>query len=113
MINAIDIAMFDSEHSAKIGEHVTRLRENGIEERILFPEGTKLKDLTKDWGPPEWHRTLSRDLLSNATPSFVFGDCYGIMLWEKQEIFIIRNRDLAEDQARKFTFLWEHARVLD
>jgi transcriptional regulator with XRE-family HTH domain len=111
MLSAVDAKMFDQGHNEKIMEHVRRFQEHGMEQKILVPEGTTKKDL-EDWGPVEWHRTLPRNVYSSTTPSFIFGDCYGLMLWEKKEIFIIRNRDLAEDQARKFLFLWERAGII-
>lgn len=110
MINALDIGLFDDQHNAQVAAHVRRLIENGIEEKILVPEGTKRADIARSgWGRPEWYRTMPSDAFSAYAPSFIFADCYGIMLWEQQEIFIIRNRRLADDQVKKFMYLWKNA----
>lgn len=109
MINALDMAVFEEDHRRAIEEHVARLQAHGMFERVLVKEGQRHEDLI---GPKSWYRVLSADAFSAASPCFIFSDRYGIMLWEAQEILIIKNRHLAEDQRRKFDFMWERSSII-
>lgn len=109
LINGVDYGLVDDELRAAITAHVKRLQAAGLSERVLVQQDTKIANIV---GPPAWHRRLPDVLFSGMAASFIFADCYAVMMIEKQEVIIVRNRSLAECHAKVFNFLWEQAKPL-
>jgi len=109
MINGIDMTAFKGKHLEQVEDHVARLQEAGMNERILVKEGARLKDLR---GPVEWYRAVPDSIFSASTPSFIFAHCFAIMLWDRDEVFVLKNKHVADDQRRTFTYLWDRAKPI-
>ncbi len=106
LVNGVDFGLIDQATHDSIKRQVSRLQQSGRKQRILVEEGTPREKII---GPLEWHRSLPSDIFSAATPSFIYNDCFAIMLLEKKQVIIIRNTSLADFQRRQFDWLWERA----
>lgn len=103
LINGVDFSIVDDDTRHAVQTNIDRLIAAGKRQRILVREGTHASDII---GPPEWHRAIPAAAFSAETPSFIYHNCFAVMLIEKQQIIIIRNGNLAECQARQFNYLW-------
>lgn len=106
LLSGVDFSMLDTEQKSHVQAQVDRLVNFDMRARVLVEEGTEADDIV---GPKEWYRSIPREVFYAATPCFVFYDRFALMMFEKQKVVIIRNADVAEDQRRKFQFLWENA----
>ena len=109
LINGVDFSIVDDKTRAEVRTNIERIQSAGKRQRILVEEGTKAKDII---GPPEWHRAIPSDIFSASTPSFIYHDCFAMMLIDKEQIIVIRNGNLAEHQRRQFEYLWDMGKVL-
>jgi len=57
----------------------------------------------------EWHRQVADNLFSASTPSFIFSDYFAIDLVGRKQIILIQNAELAEEQRRRFDYIWQNA----
>lgn len=109
MINGVDFSIMDKTTGQVVLSNIERLKAAGKRQRVLVREGTPVRDIL---GPLSWHRALPAHLFSAVTPSLVYHNCFAIMLFDKKQVMIIRNGNLAEYQKRQFDFLWDSARPL-
>lgn len=110
LVSGVDTTLLTDDELAGVAMHVQRLQAAGLSQRVLVREGTKAEQVS---GPPSWYRALPAAMFSATTPCFVFADRYAMMLYDKQQVVIIRNAALADDQKRKFNMLWENAKTLE
>jgi transcriptional regulator with XRE-family HTH domain len=109
MINGVDFSLLDQDTRSAVEANIKRLIAEGKRQRVLVREGTNAADII---GPHEWHRAIPAPLFSALTPSFIYHNCFAVMLVEKQQVIILRNGNLAEHQARQFNYLWDMGQVL-
>jgi len=103
LINGVDYSVMKPETRTSVEHNTQRLIASGKSLRLLVRENTKRSAII---GPAEWHRALPDNIFSAVAPSFIYHNCFALMLVEKQRIIILRNADLAEHQRRQFDFLW-------
>ena len=103
LINGVDFTMVDDATRDAVQKNIDQLVAAGKRQRILVREGTKAKDVI---GSSEWHRAIPATLFSATAPSFIFHNCFAIMLFDKKQVIIIRNANLADYQRRQFEHLW-------
>lgn len=106
LITNVSFDNMDDTHKAEIAQQINRLQASNMTERILISSDTPGDQII---GPLGWHRCLPPDIISATTPCFVFCDCYALMSVEKQRIVILKDSSIAEDQRKKFDYLWERA----
>ena len=109
LINGVDFSIVDHATRDAVRANIDRLIGAGKRQRILVAEGTTTQDVE---GPSDWYRAIPRTIFSASTPSFVYHNCFAVMLVEKQQIIIIRNGNLAEYQKRQFDYLWDAGKPL-
>ncbi len=87
-----------------IKNHIEKIKENGITERILIEEGDK--NLV---APHEWYRWLPKKYFSPHTFQ-LFGHKLALINWgPPQQVIIIDNKLFAESYRNFFNFSWDNA----
>lgn len=109
LINGVDFGVVDAPTRVAVERNIDSLIAAGKRQRILVREGTRASDVV---GPAEWHRAIPETLFSASAPSFVYHHCFAIMLFDKQQVVILHNANLADYQRRQFDHLWESAQPL-
>lgn len=109
LINGVDFSIVDDDTRRAVRQNIDSLIAAGKRQRILVQEGTKPRDVI---GPAEWHRSIPAALFSAATPSFIYHNCFAIMLFDKKQVIIIRNANLADYERRQFEYLWAMGKPL-
>jgi transcriptional regulator with XRE-family HTH domain len=85
-----------------VQNHIKRLVDANITERILIPEGE-----TNLIGPPHWYRYLAKSEFTN-TPFQLYGDNLALIEWgPPQRIILIRHARFAKTFRNLFDLVWE------
>ena len=92
----------------ELQDHLKRLEEHGITERILSCEGDDYF-LQK----PECYRWLPYAIYKSGNLFFVYGDKVVTQYWNGSVSMIIENKKIAEHEQKRFEYLWEIARLPD
>lgn len=109
LINGVDFTVMNDDTRNAVQTNIDRLIAAGKRQRILVRAGTRQRDIV---GPVEWYRAIPADIFSASTPSFIYHNCFAVMMLEKEQLIIIRNGNLAEHQARQFDYLWAMGQAL-
>lgn len=106
LISGVDYKRIQDEHRDSVNGHIKRLQDAGKQERLLIKSDNTAHDIM---GPMEWHRQVADNLFSASTPSFIFSDYFAIDLVGRKQIILIQNAELAEEQRRRFDYIWQNA----
>lgn len=109
LINGVDFKVVDDKTKKAVEDNIRRLIDAGKRQRILVQEGTKARDII---GPLEWYRAIPEELFSATTPSFIYHNCFAIMLFDKKQVIILRNANLAMHQRQQFEHLWSLGKAI-
>jgi hypothetical protein len=109
LINGVDFKIVNDATRSAVKNNIDALIAAGKKQRILVQEGTKPADVI---GPAEWHRAIPKDLFSASAPSFIYHNTFAIMLFDKKQVIIIKNANLADYQRRQFEHLWRAGKKL-
>lgn len=109
LISGVDFGIVDEATRQAVQKNIDGLIAAGKRQRILVQEGTKARDVL---GPAEWHRTIPKDLFSASAPCFIYHNTFAMMLFDKKQVIIIRNANLADYQRRQFEHLWQAGKIL-
>ncbi len=106
LITKVDEQRVIKDNGAGIENHLARLKEYGIHERLLACEGqdTFLQ-------PIECYRWVSEELYTAMSPSFIYGDKVAMKLWEEKMVIVIKSAVAAETERKRFNYLWENASI--
>ena len=92
----------------ELQDHLKRLEEHNITERILSCEGDDYF-LQK----PECYRWLPYSIYKSGNLFFVYGDKVVTQYWNGSVSMIIENKKIAQHELKRFEYLWEIARLPD
>lgn len=98
-----------------IRNHVQRLIQAGKSERILIREESDPAHIKKidPNAPLHWYRAVPEEVFYAQTYTYIFADYFAMAMPHKQMVIILHNTDLAEDQRRKFNYLWKYGARID
>jgi len=106
-ISGIDERKFLEADKSAIEDHIERLSQQGITERLLAREG----DSFFFAGQQSVYRWVPENLF-NPTPIYVYGNKIAVIVWgPPQQAIIITNPALADAYRKQFLFIWERARI--
>lgn len=88
----------------KLQQHLERLKDHNISERILCPDGAK-----SSFGSENFCRWVSGDSFASGMASFIYGEKVALELWNQSMILVIQSRDAASAERRRFERLWSSA----
>lgn len=108
LLNGINQEHLPAEGRAKVMEYISKINALGVEERILVPETMDPQFMT---GEPHQYRGLAWDYFSDTTPTFIFGNYYAVMMFDIQEVWIIKNKSFANFQRQQFELMWQQGKV--
>lgn len=91
---------------SNLTNHLDRLKEYGISERLLCCEGD-----TYFLMPRECYRWISKELFTFGTSTYVYADRVALQIWQEQMIILIQSRDAHEAEKRRFEHLWKNAAI--
>lgn len=91
-------------HPEKLGNHIQRLKDSQIRERLLVRE----KD-TFFIQPPECYRWVPKASHMAGMTTFLYGGKMAMQFWKKSLILIISHPGIYDEELERFNYLWEHA----
>jgi len=94
-----------SKERQMIDEHVARLQEEGITERVILCEGD-----TDFIGPTSWYRWIPEQYFSFA-PFQLYDDKLALKNLQQNHIFVIENPVFAKAFRHLFNFVWDHCKT--
>ncbi len=101
-ISGVDESLVVKHDSKGAQEHLERLKEYNISERLLAKEGD-----TTFLQPIDCYRWLPEIVFKAAAPTFIYGEKMAIKLWHEKMIILIRSKTAAEAEQKRFELLWE------
>lgn len=98
----------NSERYEFLVDHIQRLKDISVTERMLIEEGDN-----NFIAPVEWYRYLPKGTFSN-TPFQIYGDKIAMKEWgPPQRIVIIEHRRFANTFRAMFDFVWDQAQKIE
>lgn len=89
----------------KLEEHINRLAECNIFERLLIKEGD-----THLVGPIETYHWMPKKYFSSDS-FYIYGPKIALVIWDKpQKVVIINDARMAESIRKLFDFVWDHTK---
>lgn len=104
LINNMDENIAGETQPKKLLEHMERLRENGITERILCAKSVNLMLMRE-----ADHRWLSGESPQTGPVTFIYGPKVALGLWDYAMIVIIESQDASRAESARFEHLWAGA----
>jgi len=101
----VDESMFEEKFGALMDQYFVKEKELGIKERMLTAEGAPF---VYD-SPTITYRSIPKEYF-NPTPTVIYGDNVGMLIWEPMTVIIIRNKELADGYLKHFELLWKGAK---
>ena len=90
--------------SKKLQQHLDRLKEHNISERILCSDGAK-----SPLGSENFCRWVSGDSFAISMAYFIYGQKIAMELWDQSMIIITHSREAANSERQRFERLWSMA----
>lgn len=87
-------------------DHLKRLKDNGISERLLSCEGDSCFLM-----PKEYYRWISKELFTFGTSTYLYADRVAFQMWRESIIVLIQSPDAFEAEKRRFEQLWANATI--
>ena len=106
LISKVDEKRVVADNPGGIQNHLKRLKEHQINERLLACQGddTFLQ-------PVNCYRWVNKELYTALSPTFIYGDKVAMKLWEEKMIIVIKSPVAAEAERNRFNYLWENATI--
>lgn len=104
LINNLDERRSHEAYPELLEQHLERLRQHGITERLLCCEGADFF-----LQPLEYHRCLPQDTYAYTMSSFVYGHKVALQLWQDAMIIIINSREASDAERERFEELWSRS----
>lgn len=92
----------------KLIQHLDRLKEYGIKERLLSCEGDTFFLM-----PKECYRWISQELFTFGSSIYVYADRVAFQIWQEEMIVLIQSKEAHGAEKRRFEHLWENAQIPD
>ena len=107
LISGLNERFFMQRLGKKLTQHLERLKNANIKERLLISE-----DDDYIVAPKETYRRLSKEIFSQ-TPYYVYAEKCGFILWGPPlRVILIHNQALSESFRKQFEFNWLQASAL-
>lgn len=104
LISYLDERKVFQAHPEELTKHLKRLEEHGITERLLACEGD-----TFFVQPQECYRWLPKEVFETGVMSFLYKNKLAIQFWNRSLCLVIENKEIYEDEKKRFEYLWENA----
>ncbi len=90
----------------KLLEHLERLKDRDIIQRVLCSEGTSTM-----MAAPDFCRWLPKDSVQTNITTFIYADKVALELWDQSMIVIVESREAAQAERRRFESMWAKAQT--
>jgi DNA-binding XRE family transcriptional regulator len=107
LLNGINQDLLTGLARAHVVDYTQKIKSLNVKERFIVPENMDRTFMTVDL---EHYRGLPPEYFSDSTPIVIFDSYYAMMLFDIQEIWVIKNKGLAEFQRKQFAFLWDNGK---
>ena len=94
------------ENQEPLMQHIKRLNDNNIAERLLCCEGD-----TFFLQPADYYRWLPKEVFQASMSSFIYGEKVALQLWEEAMILIIQSKEAHTAEKKRFEYLWQNAAI--
>ncbi len=96
---------FDT-HPEKLRNHLRRLKEHNISERLLVCEGATFFIQNQDC-----YRWLRKDVYKTCMTSFLYANKLALQFWNGHFILLIDHPDIYKEEKDRFEYLWDTALI--
>ena len=108
LLNGINQSLLTGAARDDVLEYTKKIKKLGVTERFIVPEGMEQSCMTAD---ARNYRGLPPHYFSDTTPIIIFECYYAVMLFDIQEIWVIKNKALADFQRKQFSCLWDNGKI--
>lgn len=108
LITNVDEKRTIEQEGEVLTDHLQRLREYKIKERLLCCEGDTFFLM-----PSKCYRWISRELFTYGTSTYIYADRVAFQIWKESMIVLIQSKDAHEAEKKRFEDLWARAGIPD
>jgi len=87
-------------------EHLAKLQEHNIKERLLSCEGD-----TNFLMPKEYYRWISKEMFDYGTTTYIYDNKVALQLWDNSMIMLVHSQVAFEAEKRRFEYTWKKAKI--
>lgn len=87
-------------------EHLKRLQESNIRERLLSCEGD-----TNFLMPKEYYRWVSKEMFDYGTTTYIYDNKVALQLWNNAMIMLVHSKVAFEAEKKRFEQIWKNAKI--
>lgn len=106
LITNVDEKRTEKAEKKALYDHLQRLKEYGITERLLSCEGDDYFLM-----PKNYYRWISKELFTFGTSTYIYADRVALQLWGNSMIILIQSKDAHEAEKNRFEDLWQRATI--
>jgi transcriptional regulator with XRE-family HTH domain len=106
LISNVDEKRTEDMEKKALHNHLNRLKEHNITERLLCCEGD-----TYFLMPVECYRWISKETFTYGTSTYIYNNKIALQLWNDSIIVIINSKDAATAERQRFEYLWKNAKI--
>ncbi len=92
----------------KLIQHLDRLKQYGIKERLLSCEGDDFFLM-----PKEYYRWISEELFTFGSSTYIYADRVAFQIWRENMIVLIQSKEAHAAEKKRFEHLWDNAKLPD
>ncbi len=92
----------------KLIQHLDRLKEYGIKERLLSCDGDNFFLM-----PKEYYRWISKELFTFGSSTYIYADRVAFQIWREKMIVLIQSKEAHAAEKSRFEHLWQTAKIPD
>jgi transcriptional regulator with XRE-family HTH domain len=107
LIANLDERRSEEVDAARLRQHLQRLKEHNITERLLVCEGD-----THFLQPVDYYRWVPREVFQAGMTSFIYGDKIALQLWQEAMIILVHSQAAHDAEQQRFEYLWQNARFV-
>ncbi|MDI6721394.1 MAG: helix-turn-helix domain-containing protein [Candidatus Aenigmarchaeota archaeon] len=100
----IDESKFEEKFPHVIKTYIKKEQKAGMQEWLISQKGTKFV-----YKHSHIHYRYTDKKFFSPTPTMIFGENVGFLIWEPLTVILIENKDLADAYRRHFKLLWKTA----
>lgn len=106
LITNVDEKRALEQQGSTLTEHLQRLKEYKIKERLLSCEGDTFFLM-----PEKCYRWISKELFTFGTSTYIYADRVAFQIWNESIIILIQSKDAHDAEKRRFEDLWARAKL--
>lgn len=106
LITNVDETRTEKSEGKTLFDHLQRLKDHNITERLLSCEGD-----TNFIMPKNYYRWISKELFTFGTSSYIYADRYAYQIWGESMVILVQSKDAHDAEKRRFEDLWQRATI--